>query len=80
MEMAKRQCTIASHLKVAYGSWTYTEENPRPPWSTVIKAPLCNEPKYEGLRGLLQKPVAKPIFEKCDTGLVSIQCARESLV
>ena len=78
--MAKRQCAIASHLKVAYGSWTWTEENPWPPWSAVIKAPLWKEPKYEGLRGLLQKPVAKPVCEKCDTGLVSIQCARESLV
>ena len=78
--MAKRQCAIASHLKVAYGSWTWTEENPWPPWSAVIKAPLWKEPKYEGLRGLLQKPVAKPVCEKSDTGLVSIQCARESLV
>ena len=78
--MAKRQCAIASHLKVAYGSWTWTEENPGPPWSAVIKAPLWKEPKYEGLRGLLQKPVAKPVCEKSDTGLVSIQCARESLV
>ena len=55
--MAKRQCAIASHLKVAYGSWTWIEENPWPPWSAVIKAPLWKEPKYEGLRGLLQKPV-----------------------
>ena len=78
--MAKRQCAIASHLKVAFGSWTWTEENPWPPWSAVIKAPLWKEPKYEGLRGLLQKPVAKPVCEKSDTGLVSIQCARESLV
>ena len=78
--MAKRECAIASHLKVAYGSWTWTEENPWPPWSAVIKAPLWKEPKYEGLRGLLQGPVAKPICEKSDTGLVSIQCARESLV
>ena len=51
--MAKWQCAIASHLKVAYGSWTWTEENPWPPWSAVIKAPLWKEPKYEGLRGLL---------------------------
>ena len=80
MEMAKRQCAIASHLKVAYGSWTRTEEDPWPPWSVVIKAPLWKEPKYEGLRGLLQKPVAKPICQKSDTGLVSIQCAREFLV
>ena len=29
---------------------------------------------------MLQKPVAKPVCEKSDTGLVSIQCARESLV
>ena len=78
--MAKRQCAIASHLKVAYGSWTWTEENPWPPWLAVIKAPLWKEPKYEGLRGLLQKPVAKPVCEKSDTGLVTIQCARESLV
>ena len=78
--MAKRQCTIASHLKVAYGSWTWTEENPWPPWSAVIKAPLWKELKYEGLRGLLQRPVAKPICEKSNTGLVSIQCAREHLV
>ena len=67
-------------VKVAYGSWTWTEENPWPPWSAVFKAPLWKEPKYEGLRGLLQKPVAKPVCEKSDTGLVSIQCARESLV
>ena len=80
IHMAKRQCAIASHLKVAYGSWTWTEENPWPPWSAVIKAPLWKEPKYQGLRGLLQKPVAKPVCEKSDTGLVSIQCARESLV
>ena len=79
-EMAKRQCAIASHLKVAYGSWTWTEENPWPPWSAVIKAPLWKEPKYQGLRGLLQKLVAKPVCEKSDTRLVSIQCARESLV
>ena len=78
--MAQRRCAIASHLKVAYGSWTWTEENPWPPWSAVIKAPLCKEPKYEGLRGLVQKPVAKPICEKSDTPLLSIQCARESLV
>ena len=78
--MAKSQCAIASHLKVAYGSWTWTEENPSPPWSVVVKAPLWKEPKYEGLRGLLQKPVAKLVCEKSDTGLVSIQCARESLV
>ena len=78
--MAKRQCAIASHPKVAYGSWTWTEENPWPPWSAVIQAPLWKEPKYEGLRGLLQKPVAKPIGEKSDTGLVSVHCARESLV
>ena len=32
------------------------------------------------MRGFLQKPVAKPVCEKSDTGLVSIQCARESLV
>ena len=78
--MAKRQCAIASHLKVAYGSWMWTEENPWPPWLAVIKAPLWKEPKYEGLRGLLQKPIAKPICEKSDSGLISIQCARESLV
>ena len=78
--MAKRQCAIASHLKVAYGNWTWTEENPWPPWSAVIKAPLWKEPKYEGLRGLLQKPVAKPVCEKSDTDLVSIQCASESLI
>ena len=78
--MAKRQCTIASHLKVAYGSWTRTEKNSWPPWSAAINAPLWKEPKYEGLRGLLQKPFAKPICEKSDTGLVSIQCASESLV
>ena len=78
--MAKRQCAIASHLKVAYGSWTWIDENPWPPWLAVIKAPLWKEPKYEGLRGLLQKPVAKPVCEKTDTGLVSIRCARESLV
>ena len=78
--MAIRQCAIASHLKVAYGSWTWTEENPWRPWSAVIKAPLWKETKYEGLRGLLQKPVAKPVCETSDTGLVSIQCARESLV
>ena len=78
--MAKRQRAIASHLKVAHGSWTWTEENPCPPWSAVIKAPLWKEPKYEGLRGLLQKPVAKPVCGKSDTGLVSSQCARESLV
>ena len=29
---------------------------------------------------MLQIPVAKPICEKSDTGLISIQCARESLV
>ena len=46
----------------------------------VIKAPFWKEPKYEGLRGLLQKPVAKPVCEKSDTGVVSIQCARHSLV
>ena len=78
--MAKRQCAIASHLKVAYGSWTWTEENLWPPWSAVIKAPLWKEPKYEGLRGLLQKPVAKPVCEKPESALVSIECARESLV
>ena len=78
--MAKRQCAVASHLKVAYGSWTWIEEKPWPPWSAVIKAPLWKEPKYEGLRGLLQKPVAKPVCEKSDTCLVSIQCVRESLV
>ena len=78
--MAKRECAIASHPKVAYGSWTWNEENPWPPWSAVIKATIWKEPKYEGLRGLLQKPVAKPVCEKSDIGLVSIQCARESLV
>ena len=78
--MAKRRCAIASHLKVTYGNWTWTEDNPWPPWSAVIKAPLWQQPKYEGLRGLLQKPVAKPICEKSDTGMVSFQCARESLV
>ena len=78
--MAKRQCAIASHLKVAYGSWTWTEENPWPPWSAVSKALLWKEPKYEGLRGLLQKPVAEPICEKSDACLVSIQCARQVLV
>ena len=78
MVLSRWQCAIASHLKVAYGSWTWTEENPWPP--AVIKAPIWKEPKYEGLRGLLQKPVAKPVCEKSDTGLVSIQCARESLV
>ena len=80
MEMAKRQCAIESHLKVANGSWPRTEENPQPPWSAVITAPLWKEPQYEALRGLLHRIVAKPIGEKCDSGVVSIHCARESLV
>ena len=71
----KKQCGIMSHLKVAYGSWSWSEENPWPPWSAVIKSPLWVDPKYERLRNRLQRPVAKPVFEKPDAGLVSIQFA-----
>ena len=56
--MARRQSAVASHLKVAYGSWTWTAENPLLPWLAVIKAPLWKEPTYEGLRGFLQGLVA----------------------
>ena len=72
IEMAKRQCAIASHLKVAYGSQTWFEEKPKPPWSAAIKAPLWKEAKYEGLRAFLHRPVAKHVCEKTNTGLVSI--------
>ena len=64
-----------SHLKVAYGSWSWSEEKPWPPWSAVIKAPLWAHPEYEGLRNLLQRPVAKPVCKMSDTGFVSMQCA-----
>ena len=55
-------------------------QTPTRPPDAVIKGPLRKESKYQGLRGLLHKLVAKAICEKSDTGLVSNQCARESLV
>ena len=54
IEMAKGQCAIASHLKVAYGSWTWSEEKPLLPWPATIKAPPCKEAIYDRLQTLLQ--------------------------
>lgn len=54
-EQFDRAITDTSHLTTHVGGWTWSEDTPQPPWSTLSRAAVWTDDRYAGLRANLRR-------------------------